>query len=283
MRKILLLFLFLNILYGQDKDATTRTLEKSTSSNINTYTPVENNLEALLWNYENIEDLDSNRILRYHKSEKLKTVKGGPASPANIKSIHNSVVYIIAQNISKNSRSAGTGVIINEQGDILTANHIIKDKTKILILHYSEGDETRYVSEHRKRLLRATPIKYSENRDLALLSIEENKDISYSPVSLGLSATIQQGNEVHSIGHPNDWLYTYSKGVVQNFANKYNHPTLPMFKANSILVGFDGLSGQSGSPVFNKKNQMIGLIISKDLQEKFILAIKIDEIRDFIK
>ena len=260
MRKILSLVMFFYLLSGQEV--------------------VSSNIDALLGLSDKSDDY---RYLKYGTEEssgKKMEIKFSDAN--NIHKPHKSVVYILAENTLKNEKSSGAGVVINEQGDILTANHIIKDKTKISILYYLDGDEERLVKDIRKRLVSAQPIKTSEVKDLALLSVDNHKQEHISIV-LGFNPSVKQGLEVESFGHPDDWLFAYSRGVIQKVINKYNHhPELPKFNANSILVGFDGAPGDSGSPLLNSKGEMIGLILSNHLHLKFVLTIRVDEIKKFI-
>src|SRR5690606_39253400 len=86
----------------------------------------------------------------------------------------------------KNKDGHGSGIVINEDGYILTNFHVIANQEKTTTLILSNGDE-----------VPATVVRVNEFADLALLKVEK-KFSSY--FSLPSSASYASGMDVFAIG-----------------------------------------------------------------------------------
>ncbi len=153
----------------------------------------------------------------------------------------------------------GTGVVIDRQGLILTAYHVL-------------GPESDYYVTTRERKVYPAQIKAADPRsDLAVLAIEAS---DLTPIQLGDAAQLRKGQFVVSLGNPyaiaRDGQASASWGIVANLHRKA--PPLPE-EADSAarplhqfgtLIQTDarlGL-GTSGGPLVNLRGEMVGLCVA---------------------
>ena len=113
--------------------------------------------------------------------------------PEIIKALGPSVVHILTEAVRLDqfnqpipARGVGTGEIIDEQGHILTNNHVIDGAEKILVT-LSDG-----------RAFEAELIGGDAILDLAVLRIVAENLV---PISIGKSSALQVGDSVIAIGH----------------------------------------------------------------------------------
>lgn len=139
--------------------------------------------------------------------------------------------------------SWGTGIILAENGIILTNTHVIDDcDTAIVVM--SDGDE------YEVKLIGADAIS-----DIAVLKI----DAENLPTAVfGKSSGLQVGDEVAAIGNPlgNSLSLTMTDGIVSaiNRNVSYNGRTMTLLQTNTALN-----EGNSGGALFNMQGQVIGI------------------------
>ena len=143
----------------------------------------------------------------------------------------------------------GTGEIIDNQGLILTNNHVIADATTILV---TLGDG---------RALEAELIGGDATLDLAVLRIDADGLV---PISIGKSSALQVGDSVIVIGHAlnlpggptitGGWVSALNRSIDIS-------PTITM--ANLIQTDAAINPGNSGGPVINLNGEMVGIATAK--------------------
>ena len=84
--------------------------------------------------------------------------------------------------------AAGTGMVINADGLVLTSNHVINDSTKITATVPATG--TTYT---------ATVVGYDESGDIALIQLRNASGLKTVPI--GNSASVKAGNAVVALGN----------------------------------------------------------------------------------
>src|SRR4029077_14471008 len=95
-------------------------------------------------------------------------------------------------NIIHEQRAAGSGVIISEDGYIVTNNHVISDGDKGIATEIT-------VTLHNRKTYKARVVGYDPNYDLAVLKIDGNN----LPFMLyGNSDDVQLGQWVLAVGYP---------------------------------------------------------------------------------
>ena len=141
------------------------------------------------------------------------------------------------------SSSTGTGVVLMEDGYIVTNAHVVEGAGSIDVLLTDN------------RVFSATVIGSDEISDLAVLQVQAEDLI---PALFGDSAQLRIGDTVAAIGDPLGVKYrgTYTDGIVSaiNRDVDMDGRTMTLIQTNAALN-----SGNSGGPLINCYGQVIGI------------------------
>lgn len=156
----------------------------------------------------------------------------------------------------------GTGVVVSDNADILTAYHVVDGATKIDI-SFADGTRTTAV------ISSAEP----EN-DIAVLTPERLPELLV-PAVLGNANGMRIGDEAYAVGNPLGLTASMSSGVISGF-----NRTLPIDE-NGIqlegLIQFDTAvnPGNSGGPLLNRYGQVIGIVtaLANPSEQNFFIGI----------
>ena len=143
------------------------------------------------------------------------------------------------------TRAFGSGLIISQEGRILTNAHVIQDANKIEV---TLSDQTRY----KARLL--TSDRYN---DLALLEITPKKKLPI--LRLGDSDQIQVGQKVLAIGNPFGFLEgTLTVGIVSSLGRSIKSENDLELEG---LIQTDAAinPGNSGGPLLDSQGNVLGI------------------------
>jgi S1-C subfamily serine protease len=88
----------------------------------------------------------------------------------------------------QSERAAGTGMVVNPDGLVLTNNHVIEDSTKITATVISTGET-----------YPATVVGYDVTGDVALIQLQNVSGLTMVPI--GNSASVKDGNAVVALGN----------------------------------------------------------------------------------
>ena len=169
-----------------------------------------------------------------------------------VKLLSPSVVQIVTESLTMgffnepSPRSGvGTGEILDEQGHILTNNHVI-DGAQSITVTLSTGDSYPAV------VVGGDPLT-----DIAVIRIEAQ---GLRPVKLGRSSELQVGEDVIAIGHALglDGGPTVSKGVVsalgRSLSTDQQSTIVDLIQTDASIN-----PGNSGGPLVNAKGEVIGI------------------------
>jgi putative serine protease PepD len=139
----------------------------------------------------------------------------------------------------------GTGTVVNGEGLVLTANHVIADRSAVTILF---ADGTRSA---------ATVASADPASDIATLAPRQLPD-PVVPATLG--GSVEVGGSVVAIGNPLGLTYSVSTGVVSALGRTARTDS-GQFKG---LIQFDAAAnpGSSGGPLLDAGGNVIGVVIS---------------------
>ena len=139
---------------------------------------------------------------------------------------------------------SGSGVIMSEDGYILTNAHVIADATSAQVITSDGAQHT------------ATIIGYDSATDTGVLKIEGQ----FTAATFGDSSKLVQGEEVIAIGTPysSDLYNTCTKGIVSGLRNNITFQSLGL-TLNVIQHDAAINSGNSGGPLINLYGQVIGI------------------------
>ena len=173
-----------------------------------------------------------------------------------IQSVINKVepgIVIINSTIQYQSEAgAGTGMVINSDGLVLTNNHVIEDSTKLTATVVATG-----------KTYPATVIGYDVTGDIALIKLQDASGLTTVPV--GNSSIVKTGTPVVALGNaggqgtivPAAGTIT---GVNQTITASDQGGTISTETLHGLLeTNSDIVSGDSGGPLSNASGQVIGM------------------------
>ena len=171
----------------------------------------------------------------------------------------------------------GSGVIISNDGHILTNWHVIEDNPNLTALTLGEGD-------YDENLRDLELIKYDPQKDLALLKL---KTIPKNLSVIKISKVVQEvGEKVHAIGHPRGEMWSYTMGYISAFREGYTwqDPEVEQeFSGDVYQMQTPINPGNSGGPLLNEHGNLIGIntFIDPDSQN-ITFAVTVKEIVSFL-
>jgi len=142
--------------------------------------------------------------------------------------------------IPHESRSLGSGFVIDSEGYILTNNHVVEGAEEILVR----------LSDRRE--LVAELVGADQRSDIALLKV----DASDLPrVNLGSSDDLKVGEWVMAIGSPFGFDHSVSVGVVSALGRNLPSENYVPFIQTDVAIN----PGNSGGPLFNLDGEVVGI------------------------
>ena len=170
-----------------------------------------------------------------------------------ISDIQDTVVSITTESIATDmwarnyvTQGAGSGVIISQDGYILTCNHVIEGATRISV---ALNDKTEYEAV----LVGADP-----SNDLAVLKIQAT---GLKAARYGDSSKLKVGDQVIAIGNP---LGTLSGTVTTGIISCLNRDLTIDGKTLNLLQTDASINpGNSGGALFDSNGNLIGIVVAK--------------------
>lgn len=174
----------------------------------------------------------------------INSANGGMSLPEIYEAVRPSVVSVVA---SGRSQSSGTGVILDEEGYIVTCYHVVDDAASISVL----------LSDDRE--FSAVLAGSDQATDLALLKIEAE---DLAPADFGSSDSLRVGDTVVAIGDPLglELRGTMTEGIIsgENRRLMMNGVEMELIQTNTALN-----TGNSGGPLINRYGQVVGINTAK--------------------
>lgn len=138
----------------------------------------------------------------------------------------------------------GSGVIISDDGYIITNNHVIKDADKIVVVLNDK-------KEYEAKLIGQDPIT-----DIALLKID-GKNLAY--VEYGNSDEVALGEWVLAVGNPYNLTSTVTAGIISAKARDLGMSRGQMSLESFLQTDAAINPGNSGGALVNAKGELIGI------------------------
>ncbi|TGK47426.1 PDZ domain-containing protein [Leptospira kanakyensis] len=136
----------------------------------------------------------------------------------------------------------GSGIVLNEEGYIMTNHHVIKDMDKLTVKFKNQ------------KTFEAKLIGSDETMDIALLKIDAPKG-TLRPIVLADSGKVKVGNWAIAIGAPLGFEHSFTVGVVSAVQRGgIDSSGLSYIQTDAAIN-----QGNSGGPLLNIRGEVIGI------------------------
>jgi S1-C subfamily serine protease len=162
-----------------------------------------------------------------------------------------SLVLIQAQSPGadgKSEDSLGSGVVVDDAGDILTSLHVVTAATDIQ-LTFADGTQSS------AQVL----IRQPEN-DIAVLRADQ-PPAQIVPATLGNPNAMRPGDEAYAVGNPFGLYGSMSAGVVSGLGRSFQPVGSHQELKNLIQIDAAVNPGNSGGPLLNRYGQVVGIVV----------------------
>ncbi|MEY2481433.1 MAG: serine protease Do [Verrucomicrobiota bacterium] len=136
--------------------------------------------------------------------------------------------------------SLGSGVIVSNEGHIITNNHVV-DQVDEIEVQLSDG-----------RTKKARLVGADAQLDLAVLKVDEP---GVKPLKLGDSDTVQAGDFVLAIGNPFGFEETVTDGIISSKGRPNRVDGFGDFLQTNAAIN----PGNSGGPLINLRGEVVGI------------------------
>jgi S1-C subfamily serine protease len=175
------------------------------------------------------------------------TTLAPPLAERVYRTIRPSLVFIQAGG-TDGSVSIGSGVVVNRDGQILTADHVVEGATDIR-LTFADGTTSR-----------AEVASSEPDRDTAVLQPDQLPSVVVPAV---LGGGVRVGDDTYSVGNPLGLADSLTAGVVSGLGRSIERED----GGGSLdgLIQFDAAvnPGSSGGPLLNRQGQVVGIVTAQ--------------------
>ncbi len=134
----------------------------------------------------------------------------------------------------------GSGIIISNDGYIITNLHVIQGK-RVIDVELDDG-----------QVYSASLIGFDERSDLAVLKISPIDALK--PIEVSNSSSVQIGDQVIAIGNAFGLGKTFTSGIISATGRDYGNPYLELIQTDAAIN-----PGNSGGALINHKGNLIGM------------------------
>ena len=164
--------------------------------------------------------------------------------------IRPSLVLIQAQSPGtdgKPENDLGSGVIINDNGDILTSLHVVANATAIQVTFYDGTQANGQIA-----------VQQPAN-DIAVLQTDKLPKTVVAAV-LGNPGAMRVGDEAYAVGNPFGLYSSMSAGIISGFNRSFQPSDSNLKLTGLIQIDASVNPGNSGGPLLNRNGEVIGIV-----------------------
>ena len=192
----------------------------------------------------NAPTVDFNTQINVSDGTEIGEDKEPEATPNLIEQFKNSTVVVYCDS------GTGTGIILDDNGMIVTNYHVVEDATSINVYLY-DG-----------RSYSATYIGGDEYNDIAVIKISADNLV---PATFADSSSAYVGQKVYAVGTPAglDFAWSVSAGIVSHpYRELKFHTDDGLLERSLFLIQTDALvnPGNSGGPLVNANCEVLGIV-----------------------
>ena len=139
----------------------------------------------------------------------------------------------------------GSGVLVTEDGYVLTAAHVVNDAAEIMV-EFIDGQE-----------IPARVERLANQADVALIKLQQ-APANPNVAKIGESDSVKVGDQVFIIGAPMGLSYSLTSGIISARHNMHKM-TNSFVEAEFFQTDASINTGNSGGPVFNMQGEVIAI------------------------
>lgn len=216
------------------------------------------------------ENVESSSVNEKNNSDMLEEIIESVVGISKLKTTGNSILSVSTEE----ELGLGTGIIVSENGYILSNSHVTGDK-------YSSC----YVTLEDKNTYKGEVVWADSDLDLSIMKINVN-GLKYA--NLGDSEKIRIGEISYAIGNPIGYEFrrTVTSGIISalNRTIKIDENDTSVYMSNLIQTDATINPGNSGGPLINSNGEVIGVNTVKITSAEGIgFAIPINVIKPIIE
>lgn len=156
----------------------------------------------------------------------------------------------------------GGGVVVNADGAILTALHVVAN-ARVIEVTFADGTQTT-----------AEIIAVEPDNDIAVLGAAQLPEL-FVPATLGNPNAMRIGDEAYVVGNPLGLTGSMNAGVISGFDRTFDHPYTG--ETMEGLIQFDAPvnPGSSGGPLLNRAGQVVGIVtgLVNPMDQQFFVGV----------
>ncbi len=183
-----------------------------------------------------VVNIATETVIEYHEwyDELLRQFYGWPRTPVR----------------QEKSVSLGSGVIIDEDGYILTNFHVVRRASRIQVKLW---DGREYEAE---------PSVYTEATDIAVLKLKAKKGDKFKAIKLAPDDDLLLGETVLALGNPYGLGGSVTKGILSSKNRRPPRGNEPLDVEDWLQTDAAINPGNSGGPLVNLRGELIGLNVA---------------------
>jgi serine protease Do len=142
------------------------------------------------------------------------------------------------------TRGQGSGVIVTQEGHIVTNHHVIANSEQIR------------VTLHGGKVYPAELIGFDELLDVAVIKVLAPQE-EFVPLKLGDSTAVEVGQMVFAVGNPFGLGETVTSGIISAKERSLSDTQRDLFQTDAAIN-----PGNSGGPLVNLRGEIIGINVA---------------------
>ena len=164
--------------------------------------------------------------------------------------IRPSLVLIQVKGVETNGKTdhgLGSGVIIDDMGDILTSLHVVANSAEIQVT-FADGTQS------------SAQIAVSQpENDIAVLKAQKLPP-KFVPATLGNPNAMHVGDEAFVVGNPFGLYGSMTSGIISGFDRSFERSDTKQSLKGLIQIDAAVNPGNSGGPLVNRNGEVVGIV-----------------------
>ena len=168
----------------------------------------------------------------------------------------------------KEQISVGSGVIIDEEGYILTNLHVLRRASRVQVKLW-DG-----------RVYEADPVVGTERSDVALLKLRTKPGEKFTAIKFAANDDLLLGETVLALGNPFGLGESVSRGILSSKSRREPVGDEPLDVADWLQTDAAINPGNSGGPLINLRGELIGLNVAVGKGQGISFAIPVRQVSE---